>query len=223
VGHIEEYDRSACEDALSSDFYALAARASKRTGFCARAIRLRIEPQFRVSARRGAVIVSAVGGSLFFWRVLSYRQPIVDLCAFLNRNFALGSFFTFILGIGMYGTTYLVPLFAEKPRFPAGVRAGASGAVDRDSQGPATSRRGAVVSLSGDILFQYRIVADAGAGSAGECACRTCGQIIGYYSFVSVTLNVSKSRPARREAFERDPGSNTGCITKSSDLCGDSS
>ena len=39
-------------------------------------------------------------------------------------------------------------------------------------------------------VFQYRIVADAGAGSAGECGCRTCGQIIGYYSFVSVTLNV---------------------------------
>jgi MFS transporter, DHA2 family, multidrug resistance protein len=65
---------------------------------------------------RAAVIVSAVAGSLFFWRVLSYRQPIVDLRAFLNRNFALGSFFTFILGIGMYGTTYLVPLFLAQAR-----------------------------------------------------------------------------------------------------------
>src|SRR5262249_1822779 len=41
---------------------------------------------------RAAVIVSAVAGSLFFWRVVSYRQPIVDLRAFLHRNFALGSF-----------------------------------------------------------------------------------------------------------------------------------
>jgi MFS transporter, DHA2 family, multidrug resistance protein len=65
---------------------------------------------------RAAVIVSGVAGSLFFWRVLSYRQPIVDLRAFLNRNFALGSFFTFILGIGMYGTTYLVPLFLAQAR-----------------------------------------------------------------------------------------------------------
>src|SRR5215472_12230731 len=32
------------------------------------------------------------------------------------------------------------PSYVEKPRFPAGVRAGASGAVDRDAQGPATSR-----------------------------------------------------------------------------------
>ena len=48
--------------------------------------------------------------------MLSYRQPIVDLRAFLNRNFALGSFFTFMLGIGMYGTTYLVPLFLAQAR-----------------------------------------------------------------------------------------------------------
>jgi len=65
---------------------------------------------------RAAVITSAVGGSVFFWRVLSYRQPIVDVRAFLNRNFALGSFFTFMIGIGMYGTTYLVPLFLAQVR-----------------------------------------------------------------------------------------------------------
>ena len=53
---------------------------------------------------------------LFFWRVLTYHQPIVDLRAFLNRNFALGTFFTFIIGIGMYGTTYLVPLFLAQVR-----------------------------------------------------------------------------------------------------------
>jgi len=65
---------------------------------------------------RLAVVVSLVGGSLFFWRVLTYRQPIVDLRAFLNRNFAFGSFFTFVVGIGMYGTTYLVPLFLAQVR-----------------------------------------------------------------------------------------------------------
>jgi MFS transporter, DHA2 family, multidrug resistance protein len=36
--------------------------------------------------------------------------------AFMNRNFALGTFFTFIIGIGMYGTTYLVPLFLAQVR-----------------------------------------------------------------------------------------------------------
>src|SRR5262249_59364034 len=65
---------------------------------------------------RVAVLVSFVGAALFFWRVLTYHQPIVDLRAFLNRNFAFGSFFTFVVGIGMYGTTYLVPLFLAQVR-----------------------------------------------------------------------------------------------------------
>ena len=65
---------------------------------------------------RAAVIVSALSGGLFFWRVLTYRQPIVDLRTFQNRNFALGCFFTFMMGIGMYGTTYLVPLFLAQAR-----------------------------------------------------------------------------------------------------------
>jgi MFS transporter, DHA2 family, multidrug resistance protein len=65
---------------------------------------------------RVAIVVSLVGGGLFFWRVLTYRQPIVDLRTFLNRNFAFGSFFTFVVGVGMYGTTYLVPLFLAQVR-----------------------------------------------------------------------------------------------------------
>ena len=63
-----------------------------------------------------ASIVSVVAGGLFFWRVLTFRQPIVDLRVFANRNFSLGSFYTFVVGIGMYGTTYLVPLFLAQVR-----------------------------------------------------------------------------------------------------------
>jgi MFS transporter, DHA2 family, multidrug resistance protein len=65
---------------------------------------------------RIAIILSAVASVFFFWRVLSYRQPIVDLRTFTNRNFALGSFYTFVVGTGMYGTTYLVPLFLAQVR-----------------------------------------------------------------------------------------------------------
>jgi MFS transporter, DHA2 family, multidrug resistance protein len=65
---------------------------------------------------RAAVAVSAIASAFFFWRVLTYHQPIVDVRAFLNRNFALGTFFTFTIGIGMYGTTYLVPLFLAQVR-----------------------------------------------------------------------------------------------------------
>jgi DHA2 family multidrug resistance protein len=65
---------------------------------------------------RAAVVVSGIASSLFFWRVLSYRQPIVDLRVYANRNFSLGSFYTFVVGTGMYGTTYLIPLFLAQVR-----------------------------------------------------------------------------------------------------------
>ncbi len=63
-----------------------------------------------------AVVVSSVASVLFFWRVLTYHQPIVDLRAFTNRNFAVGSFYTFVVGTGLYGATYLVPLFLAQVR-----------------------------------------------------------------------------------------------------------
>jgi DHA2 family multidrug resistance protein len=68
------------------------------------------------STIRNTVIISAIASVFFFWRVLTYRQPIVDLRAYTNRNFALGCFYTFVIGVGMYGTTYLLPLFLAQVR-----------------------------------------------------------------------------------------------------------
>ena len=52
---------------------------------------------------------------IFFARVLTARQPIVDLRAFADRNFAVGSILV-VLGIGLYGLTYLYPIFRPDPR-----------------------------------------------------------------------------------------------------------
>jgi DHA2 family multidrug resistance protein len=52
----------------------------------------------------------------FFWRVLTAREPIVDIRAFTNRNFALGSMFSFCIGIGLYGLTYLYPRYLAEVR-----------------------------------------------------------------------------------------------------------
>jgi MFS transporter, DHA2 family, multidrug resistance protein len=65
---------------------------------------------------RAVAIISAVAGTFFFFRVLTYRQPIVDLRAFTNGNFAVGSFYTFVIGTGLYGATYLIPLFLAQVR-----------------------------------------------------------------------------------------------------------
>ena len=58
-----------------------------------------------------AIIVSAFCGALFFWRVLTARQPIVDLSCFRDRNFWTGTTFAFVLGIGLYGLTYIYPVY----------------------------------------------------------------------------------------------------------------
>jgi DHA2 family multidrug resistance protein len=61
-------------------------------------------------------VVSALSAVVFFARVLTARAPIVDLRAFTNRNFALGSLFSFVLGIGLYGLTYIYPLYLAQVR-----------------------------------------------------------------------------------------------------------
>ena len=60
--------------------------------------------------------VSATSAVIFFARVLTAQQPIVDLLAFVDRNFALGSMFSFVLGIGLYGLTYLYPIYLGEIR-----------------------------------------------------------------------------------------------------------
>src|SRR4030095_7657553 len=55
-------------------------------------------------------------GIVFFWRMFSYKNPIVDLRAFTDRNFALGCLYSFIIGVGLYGIVYIMPLFLANIR-----------------------------------------------------------------------------------------------------------
>jgi DHA2 family multidrug resistance protein len=61
-------------------------------------------------------VISGLSAVAFFARVLLARAPIVDLKTYANRNFALGSMFSFVLGIGLYGLTYLFPVYLEEIR-----------------------------------------------------------------------------------------------------------
>lgn len=54
--------------------------------------------------------VMALGGLLFFWRAFTAHEPIVRLDAFADRNFVMGSLFSFGLGIGLYGLIYIFPV-----------------------------------------------------------------------------------------------------------------
>jgi len=63
-----------------------------------------------------AAVFSALSAVVFFYRAFTARVPIVDLRAFSNRNFAIGSMFSFVLGIGLYGLTYLYPVYLAQVR-----------------------------------------------------------------------------------------------------------
>jgi DHA2 family multidrug resistance protein len=63
-----------------------------------------------------AAVVCAVSAVLFFYRVLTYHNPIVGLRAFKDRNFAIGCLFSFVIGVGLYGSVYIMPLFLGRIR-----------------------------------------------------------------------------------------------------------
>jgi DHA2 family multidrug resistance protein len=119
---------------------------------------------------RFAVVVSSLASALFFWRVLTYRQPIVDLRTFTNRNFALGTFYTFVIGTGLYGATYVIPLFLAQVRGFSAFQIGMTVVVTGLAQmvvSPFTARIARAIDLRimlgfGMGLFAYAMYLTAG-------------------------------------------------------------
>lgn len=56
-------------------------------------------------------VVSAFSSIGFLWRATTAAEPIVDLRPFQNRNFAAACLLQLTLGIGLFGLTYIYPLF----------------------------------------------------------------------------------------------------------------
>ncbi len=54
-----------------------------------------------------------IGISFIFliYRELTFENPIIDLSAYKNKNFSIGCVYAFILGVGLFGSVYLLPLF----------------------------------------------------------------------------------------------------------------
>jgi len=62
------------------------------------------------------VFVCGVSAIAFFYRVLTAKEPIVDIRAFNDRNFAIGCLISFCVGIGLYGLTYIYPRYLAEVR-----------------------------------------------------------------------------------------------------------
>ena len=55
--------------------------------------------------------VVAVSSAAAAWRCLTAREPVIDLRQFASPSFAIACFYSFVLGAGLYGSVYLLPLF----------------------------------------------------------------------------------------------------------------
>jgi DHA2 family multidrug resistance protein len=71
---------------------------------------------FNSEAVTWCAVVSACSAAVFAWRCFVAPQPIVDMTAFNNRNFWTGSLMSVVLGIGLYGLTYLYPVYLARVR-----------------------------------------------------------------------------------------------------------
>jgi len=61
-----------------------------------------------------ALTVTSVLALFFFvWRELTYKNPIVELRVLKNGNLRVGTILSFIMGFGLYGSTFIIPLYTQ--------------------------------------------------------------------------------------------------------------
>jgi DHA2 family multidrug resistance protein len=56
---------------------------------------------------------AVAGGVLFLWRELTTEHPAVDLRVLRHRSLAAGSVYSLVLGMGLYGVMFAVPIFTQ--------------------------------------------------------------------------------------------------------------
>jgi DHA2 family multidrug resistance protein len=59
----------------------------------------------------GPLLASALGLGIFVWRTAHAAHPVLRLVALKRRSFALGCALSFCLGVGLFGSVYLMPVF----------------------------------------------------------------------------------------------------------------
>jgi MFS transporter, DHA2 family, multidrug resistance protein len=57
--------------------------------------------------------IAAVSGAAFFWWELRTDHPLVNLRVFQNVSFSAAAAVACIFGVGLFGSTYLVPLYVQ--------------------------------------------------------------------------------------------------------------
>ncbi len=58
-------------------------------------------------------VTAGLGLFFFIWRQLTFRNPIVELRVLKNGNLRVGTILSFIMGFGLYGSTFIIPLYTQ--------------------------------------------------------------------------------------------------------------
>ena len=58
-------------------------------------------------------ITSILGLFFFIWREWTFRNPVVNLRVLKNGNLRVGTVMSFILGFGLYSSTFIIPLYTQ--------------------------------------------------------------------------------------------------------------
>ncbi|MBV9385813.1 MAG: multidrug efflux MFS transporter [Chroococcidiopsidaceae cyanobacterium CP_BM_ER_R8_30] len=66
---------------------------------------------FGSQAIRQLSVIAAIFIALFLWIELTRKRPFINLRLLVRRNFAIGSLSGLGLGLGLYGTVYILPLY----------------------------------------------------------------------------------------------------------------
>lgn len=58
-------------------------------------------------------VTAFLGLYFFIWRELTVKNPIVELRVLKNGNLRVGTILSFIMGFGLYGSTFIIPLYTQ--------------------------------------------------------------------------------------------------------------
>ena len=103
-------DRSYAPSLMRLDWVALGLMALALTAF---EIGLKEAPErgWLSGMVLGLLVISVLSGASFIRRCFASTTPIVELGTLRDRQFAVGCLLSFVFGIGLFGSVYLMPVF----------------------------------------------------------------------------------------------------------------
>lgn len=72
------------------------------------------EDWFASGTIRVLAVAALLGLGLFIWHEIKVKQPAVNLRVLNNRNLALTTIFTFVVGLGLFTSVFVFPVLAQR-------------------------------------------------------------------------------------------------------------